>query len=127
MTNTTNKYFYRVYGSDGTGEVIIDEFYSTTIITDDNYIEFCKEDSNEELKQQYEDLMKLIDYYKQILADDVLCMKVVKDELIEIKEKYGDERRTEIDYRGEQFNAEDFIPNDDVIITIQHMEERYQP
>ena len=75
----------------------------------------------EELKQQYEDLMKLIDYYKQILADDVLCMKVVKDELIEIKEKYGDERRTEIDYRGEQFNAEDFIPNDDVIITISHM------
>ena len=75
----------------------------------------------EELKQQYEDLMKLIDYYKQILADDVLCMKVVKDELIEIKEKYGDERRTEIDYRGEQFNAEDFIPNDDVIITVSHM------
>ncbi len=75
----------------------------------------------EELKQQYEDLMKLIEYYKQILADDVLCMKVVKDELIEIKEKYGDERRTDIDYRGEQFNAEDFIPNDDVIITISHM------
>lgn len=75
----------------------------------------------EELKQQYEDLMKLIDYYKQILADDVLCMKVVKDELIEIKEKYGDERRTDIDYRGEQFNAEDFIPNDDVIITVSHM------
>lgn len=75
----------------------------------------------EELKQQYEDLMKLIEYYKQILADDELCMKVVKDELIEIKEKYGDERRTDIDYRGEQFNAEDFIPNDDVIITISHM------
>ncbi len=75
----------------------------------------------EELKQQYEDLMKLIEYYKQILADDELCMKVVKDELIEIKEKFGDERRTDIDYRGEQFNAEDFIPNDDVIITVSHM------
>ena len=75
----------------------------------------------EELKQQYEDLMKLIDYFKQILADDELCMKVVKDELIEIKEKYGDERRTDIDYRGEQFNAEDFIPNDDVVITVSHM------
>ncbi len=75
----------------------------------------------EELKQQYEDLMKLIDYYKQILADDILCMKVVKDELIEIKEKYGDERRTEIDFSGAQLNAEDFIPNDDVVITISHM------
>ena len=75
----------------------------------------------EELKQQYDDLMKLIEYYKQILADEALCMKVVKDELIEIKEKYGDERRTEIDFRGAQFNAEDFIPNDDVVITISHM------
>jgi len=75
----------------------------------------------EELKQQYEDLMKLIEYYKQILADEVLCMKVVRDELTEIKEKYGDARRTEIDYRGEQFNAEDFIPNDDVVITVSHM------
>ena len=75
----------------------------------------------EELKQQYDDLMKLIDYFKQILADDALCMKVVKDELIEIKEKYGDERRTEIDYCGAQLNAEDFIPNDDVVITISHM------
>jgi len=75
----------------------------------------------EELKQQYDDLMKLIDYYKQILSDDALCMKVVKDELIEIKEKYGDERRTQIDYCGAQLNAEDFIPNDDVVITISHM------
>ena len=75
----------------------------------------------EELKQQYEDLMKLIEYYKQILADDTLCMKVVKDELIEVKEKYGDERRTEIDYRGGNFNEEDFISNDDVVITISHM------
>ena len=75
----------------------------------------------EELKQQYEDLMKLIDYLKQILADDALCMKVVKDELIEIKEKYGDERRTAIDFCGAQMNAEDFIPNDDVVITISHM------
>ena len=75
----------------------------------------------EELKQQYEDLLKLIEYYKQILADEALCMKVVRDELIEIKEKYGDERRTVIDYRGAQFNAEDFIPNDDVVITISHL------
>ena len=75
----------------------------------------------DELHAQYEELEKLIAYYKQILADDVLCMKVVKDELVEIKEKYGDERRTSIDYRGAQFNAEDFIPNDDVMITISHM------
>ena len=75
----------------------------------------------DELKQQYEELMKLIEYYKQILADDALCMKVVKDELTEIKEKYGDERRTEIDYRGGQFSDEDFISNDDVVITISHM------
>jgi DNA gyrase subunit A len=75
----------------------------------------------DELHAQYEELEKLIAYYKQILADDVLCMKVVKDELVEIKEKYGDERRTTIDYRGAQFNAEDFIPNDEVMITISHM------
>ena len=71
----------------------------------------------EELKQQ----MKQIEYFKQILADEALCMKVVKDELIEIKEKYGDERRTVIDYRGGNFNEEDFISNDDVVITISHM------
>lgn len=75
----------------------------------------------EELKAQYIELERLIEYYKQILADDALCMKVVKDEMIEIKEKYGDERRTEIDYRGGNFNEEDFIVNDDMVITISHM------
>ena len=75
----------------------------------------------DELHAQFDELQRLIAYYRQILEDDALCMKVVKDELIEIKEKYGDERRTEINYAGEQFNAEDFIPNDDVVITISHM------
>lgn len=75
----------------------------------------------DELHAQYEEIERQIAYFKQILSDDALCMSVVKDELIEIKEKYGDERRTEIDFRGAQFNAEDFIPNDDVIITISHM------
>ena len=75
----------------------------------------------EDLHKEYEELMEHIAYLKSILADDNLCMKVVRDEMVEIKEKYGDERRTEINYFGGTFNEEDLIPNDDVIITISHM------
>ena len=75
----------------------------------------------EDLHKQYEDVMNLIAYLKSILADDVLCMKVVRDEMTEIKEKFGDERKTEINYLGGNFNEEDLIPNDDVVITISHM------
>ncbi len=75
----------------------------------------------EDLHKEYDELMAHIAYLKSILADDVLCMKVVRDEMVEIKEKYGDERRTEINYFGGTFNEEDLIPNDDVVITISHM------
>lgn len=75
----------------------------------------------EDLHKEYDELMDHIAYLKSILADDELCMKVVRDEMVEIKEKYGDERRTEINYFGGTFNEEDLIPNDDVVITISHM------
>ncbi len=75
----------------------------------------------EQLHKEYEDLQQLIAYLKQILTDPELCKKVMKDELQEVKEKYGDERRTEIRYSGEEFNAEDFYPDDPVVVTISHL------
>ena len=70
----------------------------------------------DKLRNEYAEVEKMIAYYKEILADESVCMKVVKDELLEIKEKYGDERKTEIIYSSEEFNAED-----EMIITISHM------
>ena len=75
----------------------------------------------DQLHNEYDELMKLINYLQQILDDPELCKKVMKDELLEVKEKYGDERRTEIKYSSEEFNAEDFYPDDPVVITISHM------
>ncbi len=75
----------------------------------------------ENLKKEYEELMKLIEYLKSILADEPLRMQIIKDELIEIREKYGDERRTEIVYASEDFNPEDFYADEDVVITISHL------
>lgn len=75
----------------------------------------------DKLKNEYAEVEKMIAYYKEILADESVCMKVVKDELLEIKEKYGDERKTEIIYSSEEFNAEDFYADDEMIITISHM------
>lgn len=75
----------------------------------------------DKLRNEYADIEKMIAYYHQILADEAVCMKVIKDELIEIKEKYGDERKTEIVYSSEEFNAEDFYADDEMIITISHM------
>ena len=75
----------------------------------------------DQLHEEYEELKKLIDYLQQILDDPELCKKVMKDELIEVKEKYGDERRTEIKYPSEEFNPEDFYPNDPVVITVSHL------
>ena len=75
----------------------------------------------DKLRNEYAEVEKMIAYYKEILADESTCMKVVKDELIEIKEKYGDERKTEIIYSSEEFNAEDFYADDEMIITISHM------
>lgn len=75
----------------------------------------------EQLHQEYEETMALIAHLQAVLDDPELCKKVMKDELIEVKEKYGDERRTEIKYTSEEFNAEDFYADDPVVITISHM------
>lgn len=75
----------------------------------------------DKLHEEYKNLMDQIDYFHKILSDDAVCMQVVKDELIEIKDKYGDERKTQIIYSSEEFNAEDFYANDEMIITISHL------
>lgn len=75
----------------------------------------------DKLHAEYEDLEKLIAYLQSILDDPELCKKVMKDELLEVKEKYGDERRTEIIPSSGDFNAEDFYPDDPVVITISHL------
>lgn len=75
----------------------------------------------DQLHAEYEEIERRIAYLQQILDDPELCKKVMKDELQEVKEKYGDERRTEIKYSSEEFNPEDFYPNDPVVITISHL------
>ncbi|MBQ4174059.1 MAG: DNA gyrase subunit A, partial [Prevotella sp.] len=75
----------------------------------------------DQLHAEYEELMKTIEYLQSILDDPELCKKVMKDELIEVKEKYGDARRTEIIPDEHEFNAEDFYPNDPVVITVSHL------
>ena len=74
----------------------------------------------EQLHQEYDELMKQIAYYEEILSNDELCKKVIKDELVEVKEKYADPRRTEIIYSSEEFNPEDFYADDEMVITISH-------
>ena len=74
----------------------------------------------EDLHNEYNELMEMIKYYNQILTDDALCRKVIKDELIEVKEKFGDDRKTEIRPSAEEFNAEDFYADDEVVVTISH-------
>ncbi len=75
----------------------------------------------EQLHAEYEELERQIAYLQNILDDPELCKKVMKDELLEVKDKYGDERRTEIIPDEHEFNAEDFYPNDPVVITISHL------
>ncbi len=75
----------------------------------------------EQLHAEYEELMKQIAYYEEILSNEELCKKVIKDELLEVKAKYGDKRRSEIVYSSEEFNPEDFYADDEVVITISHM------
>jgi DNA gyrase subunit A len=74
----------------------------------------------DKIKAEYEELMKLIEYLNSILADEGLRMQIIKDELTEIKEKYGDERKTEIVYSSAEMNTEDFIEDEAVVITISH-------
>ncbi len=75
----------------------------------------------DQLHNEYDELMKTIDYLQSVLDNPELCKKVMKDELQEVKEKYGDERRTEIKYSSEEFNPEDFYPNDPVVVTVSHL------
>ena len=75
----------------------------------------------DKLRAEYEEIEKTIAYLKEILENDDLCRKVIKDELLEIKEKYGDERKTDIVYASEELNPEDFYADDEMIITISHM------
>ena len=75
----------------------------------------------DQLHAEYEELEKRIAYLQSILDDPELCKKVMKDELIEVKEKYSDARRTEIKPYEHEFNAEDFYPNDPVVITVSHL------
>ena len=74
----------------------------------------------DKIKDEFEALMKTIDYLNSILADEGLRMQIIKDELLEIKEKYGDERKTEMVHSSAEMNTEDFIEDEDVVITISH-------
>lgn len=75
----------------------------------------------DKLREEYDELMKLIAHLNDILTNDEVCRGVMKDELIEIRDKYGDERRTEINKFSGDLNAEDFYPDDEMIITISHL------
>jgi len=75
----------------------------------------------DKIKEEYEELQRQIEYFNKILGDEGLRMQIIKDELLEIKEKYGDERRTEIVPNAEEFNPEDFYADEDMIITISHL------
>lgn len=74
----------------------------------------------EKLKQEYEDIQKQIDYLKKLLSEESLRMDLIKSELLELKAKYGDERRTEIVYSADDINIKDIIPNEEFVITITH-------
>ncbi|GAB4287712.1 MAG: DNA gyrase subunit A [Marinilabiliales bacterium] len=75
----------------------------------------------DKLRAEYEDLIKLIAHLKDILNDEKLRMQIIKDELLEVQQKYGDERRTEIVHSAEDFNPEDFYADEDMVITISRM------
>ncbi len=75
----------------------------------------------EQLENERDELVKTIDYLRAVLANVDMQMQIIKDELLEIKEKYSDERRSEIIYSSEEFNPEDFYADDDMVITISHM------
>jgi DNA gyrase subunit A len=75
----------------------------------------------DKLKDEYAELMKQIAHLEEVLANESLRMKIIKEELMEMKEKYGDERRTEIIHAGNEMSMEDLIPDDEVVITISHL------
>ncbi len=75
----------------------------------------------DKLRAEYDELMKMIEYYKQILSDEGLRMQIIKDELLDVKEKYGDERRTEMVPDEGEFDPEDFYKDEDMVITISKL------
>ena len=77
--------------------------------------------AQDQLHAEYEEVMKQIAYLESILSDDEVCRQVIKEELAEVKAKYGDKRRSEIMYSSEEFNPEDFYADDEMIITISHL------
>ena len=74
----------------------------------------------DKLRAEYEEIMKLITYLKELLASKEMRMQVIKDELVEVREKYGDERRSQIEYSGGDVSIEDLIADESVVITISH-------
>ena len=75
----------------------------------------------DKLRSEYEEIMQFIEHCREILANEELRMSIIKDELLEIKEKYGDERKTEIIPNAEEFNPEDFYADEEMVITISHL------
>ena len=75
----------------------------------------------DKIKEEYAELMKVIDYYRDVLANETLRMEIIRDEMSEMKEKYSDKRRTEIVYTGDEISMEDMIADEDVVITISHL------
>lgn len=75
----------------------------------------------DKLRAEYEEIMKLIEHLKTILADEQLRMQIIKDELLDVKQRYGDERKSEIVLSAEEFNPEDFYADEEVVITISHL------
>jgi DNA gyrase subunit A len=74
----------------------------------------------DKIQQEYEEVVELIKKFKEILGSEELRMQIIKDELIEVQERYGDERRTEIVHSADDFTDEDMIPNEEMVITISH-------
>ena len=74
----------------------------------------------EKIQQEYEEIMKLIDHLKAVLASEEMRMDIIKEELVEIDDKYGDERRSDIEHAADDFTAEDMIPDEEMVITISH-------
>lgn len=75
----------------------------------------------DKIRDEYNELMKLIEYYRDVLSNEDLRMEIIRDEMIEMKDKYGDERRTEIVFAGDDISMEELIADEDVVITISHL------
>ena len=75
----------------------------------------------DKIREEYTELMKTIEWLKRVLAEEPLRMQIIKDELAEVRERYGDERRTNIEYAAGDFNMEDLIADDEVVVTISHL------